>query len=246
MTSLRHQSLLGLCLVLLLSVCISLPTAQTQQPAPALVIEGGTLIDGNGGAPLVDYVIFDDGSVPLEWARVGFEEAARAGKPVFTRAYGPVMFPEDAARLGSAALPHSAGVGIAVTQDPSKWAEGRDDRNELDRFAEMDEGEGKGAHRASRGARSRTRADLRHQFSRLSEGLGSFRRRGPAALYRSRSRATRTAPGLRDSIYITKSRSWPMPASPPCRSFRARRSGRLKCSGKRISWAPSRPGSWPT
>ena len=41
--------------------------------------------------------------------------------------------------LGSRSLPHSAGIGIAVTRDPSKWNKGRDDRNELDRFAEMDE-----------------------------------------------------------------------------------------------------------
>ena len=34
---------------------------------------------------------------------------------------------------------HSAGIGIAVTKDPSKFKQGRDDRNELDRYAEMDE-----------------------------------------------------------------------------------------------------------
>ncbi|MGE3842633.1 MAG: amidohydrolase family protein [Vicinamibacterales bacterium] len=86
-----------------------------------------------------DYVIVDDGSLPMEVAQAAFDEAKAAGKPIFTRAYGPVMFPEDAARLGSGSLPHSAGVGIAVTRDPSKWNKGRDDRNELDRYAEMDE-----------------------------------------------------------------------------------------------------------
>ena len=74
-----------------------------------------------------DYVILDDGSLPMEIAAAAFDEARKAGKKVFTRAYGPVMFPEDAARLGSASLPHSAGIGIAVTRDPSKWKVGRDD-----------------------------------------------------------------------------------------------------------------------
>jgi hypothetical protein len=86
-----------------------------------------------------DYVIIDDGSLPMDVARAAFDEARKAGKKVFTRAYGPVMFPKDAALLGSASLPHSAGIGIAVTRDPSKWKPGRDDANELDRFAEMDE-----------------------------------------------------------------------------------------------------------
>ena len=86
-----------------------------------------------------DYVIMDDGSLPPDQAQAAFDEARKAATPVFTRAYGPVMFPADAARLGSRSLPHSAGVGIAVTKDPSKWNKGRDDRNELDRYAEMDE-----------------------------------------------------------------------------------------------------------
>lgn len=86
-----------------------------------------------------DYVIMDDGSLPPDQAQAAFDEARKAATPVFTRAYGPVMFPADAARLGSRSLPHSAGIGIAVTKDPSKWNKGRDDRNELDRYAEMDE-----------------------------------------------------------------------------------------------------------
>lgn len=90
-----------------------------------------------------DYVILNDGSLPADQARAAFEEARKSGKPVFTRAYGPVMFPLDAAALGSRSLPHSAGIGIAVTRDPSKWNKGRDDRNELDRYAEMDEARAK-------------------------------------------------------------------------------------------------------
>jgi hypothetical protein len=86
-----------------------------------------------------DYIIFDDGGLSMDIIRAGFEEAAKAGKPVFTRAYGPIMYPKEAALLGSGSLPHSAGIGLAVAKDPSKWRPGRDDRNELDRFAEMDE-----------------------------------------------------------------------------------------------------------
>ena len=86
-----------------------------------------------------DYIIFDDGGISMEISRAIFEEAGRAGKPVFTRAYGPVMFPKEAALWGSGSLPHSAGIGLAVAKDPSKWEARRDDRNELDRYAEMDE-----------------------------------------------------------------------------------------------------------
>lgn len=90
-----------------------------------------------------DYIIFDDGGLSMEISRAIFDEAGKAGKPVFTRAYGPVMFPKEAALLGSASLPHSAGIGIAVAKDPSKWQARRDDRNELDRYAEMDEAKAK-------------------------------------------------------------------------------------------------------
>ncbi|HYR83922.1 MAG TPA: amidohydrolase family protein [Terriglobia bacterium] len=93
-----------------------------------------------GGA---DYIIFDDGGLPMDIIRAGFDEAAKAGKPVFTRAYGPTMYPREAAMLGSGSLPHSAGIGLAVAKDPSKWRPGRDDRNELDRYAEMDDAKAK-------------------------------------------------------------------------------------------------------
>ena len=86
-----------------------------------------------------DYIIFDDGGLSMEISRAIFDEAGKANKPVFTRAYGPVMFPKDAALLGSGSLPHSAGIGLAVAKDPSKWEARRDDRNELDRYAEMDD-----------------------------------------------------------------------------------------------------------
>jgi Amidohydrolase family/IPT/TIG domain len=86
-----------------------------------------------------DYVLTYDGALPMDYYQAFFDEANKAGVPVFTRAYGPVLFPKDAALLGAANLPHSAGIGIAVTKDPSKFKQGRDDRNELDRYAEMDD-----------------------------------------------------------------------------------------------------------
>ena len=86
-----------------------------------------------------DYAIFYDGAMPLEYYKAGLEEGRRQGKPVFVRAYGPGIFPAQAAELGARQLPHSAGIGIAVTKDPSKFRQGRDDRNELDRYAEMDD-----------------------------------------------------------------------------------------------------------
>ncbi len=90
----------------------------------------------NAGA---DYILTYDGALPMDYYVAAFDEAKKAGKPIYARAYGPVLFPKDAAMLGAGALPHSAGVGIAVTKDPSKFKQGRDDRNELDRYAEMDD-----------------------------------------------------------------------------------------------------------
>lgn len=86
-----------------------------------------------------DYAIFYDGAMPLDYYKAGLEEGRRQGKPVFVRAYGPGIFPAQAAELGARQLPHSAGIGIAVTKDPSKFRQSRDDRNELDRYAEMDD-----------------------------------------------------------------------------------------------------------
>jgi predicted amidohydrolase len=86
-----------------------------------------------------DYILTYDGALPMDYYQAAFDEARKANIPVFARAYGPVLFPKDAAMLGASNLPHSAGIGIAVTKDPSKWRQGRDDRNELDRYAEMDD-----------------------------------------------------------------------------------------------------------
>jgi len=85
-----------------------------------------------GGA---DIVMFQDGTLPLEYYRAGIDEAHRAGMPVSTRAYGPIFGPLEAAELGSNMLPHSAGIGRLITRNPPGAG---DNRNEADLFAEMD------------------------------------------------------------------------------------------------------------
>jgi hypothetical protein len=84
-----------------------------------------------------DFVILQDGSLPLEYYQAAFDEAKKAGKPVFTRAYGPIFGPKEAAMLGSRNLPHSAGIGTVVTKNPGA------SRNELDLYADMDEAKAK-------------------------------------------------------------------------------------------------------
>src|SRR5262245_23556065 len=58
------------CFALLLSLFGSLPTAQAPQGS-ALVIEGGTLIDGNGGAPVRDAVVVIQGNRIMAVSRKG-------------------------------------------------------------------------------------------------------------------------------------------------------------------------------
>jgi hypothetical protein len=84
----------------------------------------------NAGA---DYVIFYDGAMPLDWYKAGVDEAHKMGKPAFVRAYGPGIFPAQAAEIGAAQLPHSAGIPLAIAKNPSQFRQGRDDRNELDK-----------------------------------------------------------------------------------------------------------------
>ena len=55
------------------------------------------------------------------------------------RAYGPGIFPAQAAEIGAAQLPHSAGIPLAIAKNPSQFRQGRDDRNELDKYADMDD-----------------------------------------------------------------------------------------------------------
>jgi hypothetical protein len=88
-----------------------------------------------------DYVIFQDGGLPVEYYRAAFDEARKSGTPVFTRAYGPNMFPKDAALMGSASLPHSAGIPAVIARN--LFTGGRDDRTEADRYADMDDGKAK-------------------------------------------------------------------------------------------------------
>jgi hypothetical protein len=90
----------------------------------------------NAGA---DYVIFYDGAMPFEWYKAGVEEAHKMGKPAFVRAYGPGIFPAQAAEIGAMQLPHSAGIPLAIAKNPSQFRQGRDDRNELDKYADMDD-----------------------------------------------------------------------------------------------------------
>ena len=91
-----------------------------------------------GGADMIQFV---DGELPLEYYRAGFDEARRLGKPVFTRAYGPIFGPREAAMLDSKNLPHSAGIGRTVAKTPVTSED--DPRNELDLYAEMDEAKAK-------------------------------------------------------------------------------------------------------
>jgi Amidohydrolase family len=90
----------------------------------------------NAGA---DYVIFYDGAMPFEWYKAGVDEAHKMGKPAFVRAYGPGIFPAQAAEIGAAELPHSAGIPLAIAKTPSQFRQGRDDRAELDKYGDMDD-----------------------------------------------------------------------------------------------------------
>ena len=84
-----------------------------------------------------DFVILQDGSMPLEYYQAAFDEANKAHTPVFTRAYGPIFGPKEAAMLGSRNLPHSAGIGTVVSRNPGE------SRNELDLYADMDDAKAK-------------------------------------------------------------------------------------------------------
>jgi hypothetical protein len=85
-----------------------------------------------------DFIV-TDGALPMDYYPPIFEEANKAGIPVFARSFGPVMLPREAALWGAANLPHSAGISLAVTKDPSKFGQGRNPTEQLDQYAEMDE-----------------------------------------------------------------------------------------------------------
>ena len=112
-----------------------LETILTPGRTPASVEETRQLVRAfvAGGA---DIIMFQDGTLPLEFYEAGFDEARRLGMPVSTRAYGPIFGPLEAAELGSNMLPHSSGIGRLVTRNPP-LGDGRG--NEADLFADMDD-----------------------------------------------------------------------------------------------------------
>ena len=116
-----------------------LETKLTPGRAPKSVQETRDLVRAfiAGGA---DMIIFQDGGLPLEYYQAGFEEAHKAGKPVFTRASGPNLGPREAAMLGSKNFPHSVGIAEAIAKNPPARRNGV---NELDVYADMDEAKAK-------------------------------------------------------------------------------------------------------
>jgi hypothetical protein len=88
-----------------------------------------------------DYLIFNDGGLPMEYYQAGAEEARRAGIPLFTRSYGPILGPKDAAMLGSKNLGHSAGLAEALMRNPVIYQRPTpgQGRNEADMWSEMDD-----------------------------------------------------------------------------------------------------------
>ena len=75
---------------LLLAIFCGLSLVQAQQPA-VLVIEGGTLIDGNGGAPVRDSVVVIEGNKITHVSRKG--QIAYPANAVIIRADGKYVLP---------------------------------------------------------------------------------------------------------------------------------------------------------
>jgi hypothetical protein len=88
-----------------------------------------------------DYIIFNDGAMPMEYYRAGFDEAKRLGKPIFTRPYGPIFGPKEASSMGSRNLGHSAGLAEALMKNPVIYTAPTpgQGRNERDMWSEMDD-----------------------------------------------------------------------------------------------------------
>src|ERR1700680_4992288 len=81
-----------LLLLLLLAISYSPSPARSQQPA-ALVIEGGTLIDGNGGAPLRDSVVVIEGSKITNVSRKG--QVSYPANALIIKADGKYVLPDS-------------------------------------------------------------------------------------------------------------------------------------------------------
>ena len=116
-----------------------LETILTPNRAPKSTEETRNLVKAYVAAG-ADWIIFQDGGLPYEFYKAGFEEADKSHTPVFTRAYGPGLDPRGAALLGSRNLPHSAGIGMSVTKNPPA---NRNAANELDLYADMDDAKAK-------------------------------------------------------------------------------------------------------
>ncbi len=88
-----------------------------------------TLLDAGS-----DQIMFHDGSnFTPEMVAAGCEESHARNIPCTVRASGPQVGAIEAALAGADILPHARGVGMGVVRD------GSDARNELERFADMDE-----------------------------------------------------------------------------------------------------------
>jgi imidazolonepropionase-like amidohydrolase len=57
-----HSTLLGGLLLTAVAAALAYPAAQTPAPATRAAIVGGTVIDGNGGAPIADAIVLIDGA----------------------------------------------------------------------------------------------------------------------------------------------------------------------------------------
>ena len=70
MQPLPNRWLIGLSIVLV-GMCLP-PMMSAQQPAAVLVVEGGTLIDGNGGPPVQSAAVVIQGNRIVGVGRKGF------------------------------------------------------------------------------------------------------------------------------------------------------------------------------
>src|SRR6266566_3938399 len=86
----KYYSSFGVCLALLFLVIPHLYSTYAQQ-VPTLVIEGGTLIDGNGGAPVPDSIVVIQGNKITAVSRKG--QVARPAGARIINAAGKFVLP---------------------------------------------------------------------------------------------------------------------------------------------------------